>query len=311
MIQVDGLNRLYGDFHAVKDVSFTIGRGEIVGLLGHNGAGKTTIMKMLTGFLEPSSGSIRFDDLALEEHRLTIQSWIGYLSESLPVYPEMSVLDYLFYCADMRRIAKSEQDERVISALKKTELQEKALDPISTLSRGFKQRVGVAQALIHNPKLLILDEPTNGLDPHQTQQMRDLIRALASDATVILSTHIMQEVEALCDRVLILDRGQLVVDKSLAELRGVDGISISCNANTADLKKLCQGKQVELLSSEAGVNHFRVSSNDADDNQQFCSQLASAIIGAGHQLYEISVHRQNLEQIFSNIYDRKELDHAA
>ena len=171
MIEADRLTRRYGDFLAVDDVSFSIGHGEIVGLLGHNGAGKTTIMKMLTGYLEPSSGSVRVNGVEVEQDRQRVQQQMGYRPENLPLYPELTVVDYLAYAAELRGVDPAVAVPRAMAA---TELEGKAFDAISTLSRGYKQRVGVAQAILHEPRYLILDEPTNGLDPGQTQQMRAL-----------------------------------------------------------------------------------------------------------------------------------------
>ncbi|MEJ2529535.1 MAG: ABC transporter ATP-binding protein, partial [Gammaproteobacteria bacterium] len=200
MIQVENLMRLYGDFTAVDDVSFSIGQGEIVGLLGHNGAGKTTIMKMLTGFLEPTAGTIDIDGLRIGRDTTAIQSRIGYLPENCPVWPEMTVIDYLDYQATLHGMAESQRKAAIARAIRRTALKEKATATIQTLSRGYRQRVGVAQAILHEPDIVILDEPTNGLDPTQIRQMRALIRELAQTATVIVSTHILQEVQAVCER---------------------------------------------------------------------------------------------------------------
>lgn len=310
MINVERLNRFYGDFCAVKNVSFTIGQGEIVGLLGHNGAGKTSIMKMLTGYLEASAGKIEIDNKDIVSDSIEIQNLIGYLPESLPVYPEMTVMDYLFYCADMRNIPSAEQASAVKDAIDKTDLHEKALNPIATLSRGFKQRVGVAQALLHKPKLIILDEPTNGLDPHQTQQMRELIVSLSKTATVILSTHIMQEVEAICNRVLILDRGELAVDKSLSELQGIESIRVSSNAPISEIEKYCSGQEVKLLE-ENSHNTYNVRLNDKENAQSLCGSLSKAIIENGYELSEISPQFENLETIFRNIHMQRGISNAA
>ena len=207
MLDVKQLTRCYGDFVAVDNVSFNIGSGEIVGLLGHNGAGKTTVMKMLSGYLEPDHGQIAIGGLDLAANTKQVQRDLGYLPENLPIYPDMVVADYLDFAARLKGLegqAARDEMRRVVHA---TDIGAKCLSPIATLSRGFKQRVGVAQAILGSPRLLILDEPTNGLDPTQTEHMRQLIRQLAENATVILSTHIMQEVDALCDRVLILSGG--------------------------------------------------------------------------------------------------------
>ena len=219
LIKVEKLSRSYGDFLAVDSVDFSIGAGEIVGLLGHNGAGKTTIMKMLSGFLEPSAGRIVVDGHDVADQPEAVQAMLGYLPENVPLYPEMVVVDYLEYAAELRGVPIAQRPEAVRYAVRSTELGDKAFDRIDTLSRGYRQRLGVAQTLLHEPRLLILDEPTNGLDPGQTQHMRDLIRSLSDQATVILSTHIMQEVSAICDRVIILRDGRLVLDEELATLQ--------------------------------------------------------------------------------------------
>ena len=230
MIDAEGLTRRYGETLAVNDVSFTIGKGEIVGLLGHNGAGKTTIMKMLTGYLEPSAGQ-RARSMAWTWSRdaQAIQRRLGYLPENCPVYPEMTVVGYLDYVAGLRGVDNRPLALREVLAA--TELTDRALDAIGTLSRGYQQRVGVAQAIVHKPALLILDEPTNGLDPSQTQHMRELIVRLARQATVILSTHIMQEVDAVCDRVMILRAGELALDERLSALKESARVTLATDAS--------------------------------------------------------------------------------
>ena len=226
MIEVEGISRYYGSQLAVDDVSFTVGAGEIVGLLGHNGAGKSTIMKMLTGFLEPASGRIRVGNLDLRQHPVKARNLIGYLPENCPLYPEMQVMEYLYFQASLKGIAESRQHQQIVHAIRQTQLHEKATSLIDTLSRGQRQRVGVAQALLGDPKILILDEPTNGLDPAQIRRMRQLIRNAAQQATVLVSTHILQEVEAVCDRVLILRDGKLVIDRSLDELQRTSRLQV-------------------------------------------------------------------------------------
>lgn len=306
MIRIENVRRMYGDFCAVDDVSFSIGQGEIVGLLGHNGAGKTTIMKMITGFLEPTSGLITIDNDNLDDYANKIQSQIGYLPENLPVYPEMTVIDYLLYCAEMHNISNDKQESAVFTAIAKTQLQEKAREQISTLSRGFKQRVGVAQALIHNPKLLILDEPTNGLDPHQTQQMRELILNLAKDATVILSTHIMQEVEAICDRVIILNSGKLAVDQPLISLQKVDAIHVTTDATYDELHTITNTLNVNIQTlKNDNISTFSVHIGDNADINTICKYISQHIIESGKNLYALSPQRQNLETIFKNIHTQK------
>lgn len=310
MIKATNVSRRYGDFVAVEDASFAIGHGQIVGLLGHNGAGKTTIMKMITGYLEPSSGIIEVDGNNVENQAETVQSCIGYLPESLPVYPEMTVVDYLVYCAQMRGIDSSDIDQQVKNVIDKTQLHEKALNPIATLSRGYKQRVGVAQALIHNPKILILDEPTNGLDPQQTRAMRDLIRELAKTTTVILSTHIMQEVDALCDRVIILENGKVAVDESLANLRTSDNIQLVSNITPAELASHLENHKVDILEEEER-NQYQIKLNSGDKAEDLCAHIAEILIQNGHKIYSLTPIQRDLELVFRNSHQEKELNDAA
>ncbi len=295
MIEADALTRRYGDFCAVSDVSFAIEQGEIVGLLGHNGAGKTTIMKMLTGYLEPSSGSVRVDGVAVEQQPLEVQKQLGYLPENLPLYPELSVVDYLSYAAQLRGVPAR---TAVAYAIAATELEEKALDPIATLSRGFKQRVGVAQAILHTPRFLILDEPTNGLDPSQTQHMRELIQKLATTATVILSTHIMQEVDAICDRAIILRGGGLVLDERLADLQASNRYVVRTAAGR-DLAQLLAADSAVGETREDGQGSWTVTvSGDPD---AVTGSLAQRVTGAGWPLYELGVVKRGLESVFREV----------
>ena len=312
MIHANNIGRRYGEFTAVGNVSFDIQAGEIVGLLVHNGAGKTTIMKMLTGYIEPSTGSITINSVPLSENTDELQQLIGYLPENLPVYPEMTVMDYLYYCAQMRNIEPLQLDEHVAVAIQKTELASKALNPISTLSRGFKQRVGVAQALIHNPKILILDEPTNGLDPHQTQQMRTLIRTLATHATVIISTHIMQEVDALCDRVLILDSGGLAVDQSMEELRRSNIIALNTNANLAAVNaslasyyldnQLVDSAAAALIKTLDNINTYHIPVGESANTAELCNGIIQDLIANKYRIFAIHPLMRDLESVFRRIH---------
>ena len=219
MIRVRSLTRKYGTVTAVKSLNFEVPTNQVVGLLGHNGAGKTTTLKMLTGFLEPSEGQVLIKSYDIQHHTLKARSLLGYLPEQSPLYPEMTVVEYLFYVAKLRGVSYLQQKQLVEEAVKDTMLEDKAYALINTLSKGYKQRVGVAQAILHKPKFLILDEPTSGLDPSQILAMRKLIRKLAESSTIIISTHIMQEVEAMCDRVLIIRQGELALDSHLSDLR--------------------------------------------------------------------------------------------
>ena len=260
MLEVSKLSRKYGDFLAVDQVSFAIGPGEIVGLLGHNGAGKTTIMKMLSGYLEPDDGrvSIGGHDLGIEPKK--VQKLLGYLPENLPLYPEMAVYDYLDYAAELKGLGGDVKRAEIRRVVRETDIADKILAPIATLSRGYRQRVGVAQAILGKPSLLILDEPTNGLDPTQTEHMRRLIRRLAEKATVIISTHIMQEVDALCDRVLIVKSGKLVIDEKLDDLKLSGELEIATDLAPQGAQALAaelRGRGVDGLRQVAAADDSR------------------------------------------------------
>ncbi len=309
MLEVKQLKRTYGDFVAADAVTFSIGRGEIVGLLGHNGAGKTTVMKMLSGFLEPSAGQVFMDGLALSENLKTLQQKIGYLPENLPVYPEMRVAEYLEYAAELKGLKDKQKQQEVKRVIEATDIAAKLLAPIATLSRGYKQRVGVAQALLGKPQLLILDEPTNGLDPQQTLQMRELIRALAKDATVILSTHIMQEVDALCDRVLMMRAGQLVIDAKLAQLRQSQAILLGTNLPRPALDmalKGCDGLgQVAQLDNKHNFNLYRLQLQDNADPVSRCGALSKLLLGMNADIFQLQMESRDLETLFREVNSRE------
>ena len=311
MLTVNKIKRAYGDFIAADGVSFSIARGEIVGLLGHNGAGKTTVMKMLSGYLEPSGGQILFEGKLLSDHLKPLQQKIGYLPESLPVYPELSVGEYLDFAAELKGLRGVEKQQEVKRVVKATDIAEKLLAPIATLSRGYKQRVGVAQALLGKPRLLILDEPTNGLDPQQTLQMRELIRSIAKDATVILSTHIMQEVEALCDRVLMMHGGKLVLDEKLADLRISRSLLLQSNLNVDDLTRLLQQvtgvKTVELLANHETESHVRVHLGEAGNAKTVSAAIAKALLSRGADLYQLQPEIRDLESLFREVHSQRHL----
>jgi len=297
MIQVEHLTRRYGDLVAVDDVSFHIDHGEVVGLLGHNGAGKTTIMKMLTGFLEPTSGRIRIDDLEIGKDTRAIQTRIGYLPENCPVYPEMTVIDYLDYHASLHHVAPGQRAAAIAQAIRRTALQDKSVQSIQTLSRGYRQRVGVAQAILHQPDIIILDEPTNGLDPTQILHMRDLIRELAKTATVIVSTHILQEVQAVCDRVLILRAGRLVVDSRLGILQEGRRLLVSVDAEAADvLAKVAGVAAVEVRGKADGRLTYVLVADDAA-----APGVAAALAASGRKLYALQPEQRDLEAVFAEV----------
>ncbi len=312
MIKLTKLTRAYGGFLAVDDVSFTIKRGEVVGLLGHNGAGKTTIMKMLTGFLEPTSGSIHVEDLEIGRDTAAIQRRIGYLPENCPAWPEMTVIEFLEYQAALHDVPPERRTKAVADAVRRTDLADKATQSIQTLSRGYRQRVGVAQAILHRPDIVILDEPTNGLDPTQILHMRSLIGELAKSATVIVSTHILQEVQAVCERVLILRGGRKVVDARLDELRR-DGrllLTVDRDENAARpiLAAIDGVRSVDLLDSAGGRFRYGLSADAG-----LAPAVASAVCRAGFALHELTREQRTLEMVFAeaNTAPLPEVRHAA
>lgn len=218
-IRVENLTKVYGDQKAVDDISFTIKTGEVVGFLGPNGAGKSTTMKMITCYMAATSGNIMLDELRADLHPQQIKKKIGYLPENNPLYTEMAIIDYLKFCADIQGVEKSKVPSRIRTMIDMCGLNVERHKKIGELSKGYRQRVGLAQAMIHDPEVLILDEPTTGLDPNQIVEIRKLIKELGKEKTVILSSHILSEVEATCDRILIINRGKIVADGSSETLR--------------------------------------------------------------------------------------------
>ncbi|MBK1693334.1 multidrug ABC transporter ATP-binding protein [Chromatium weissei] len=335
MIAVHALSRHYDTLTAVDNVSFNVKHGEIVGLLGHNGAGKTTMMKMLAGYLEPSAGSIRIHGLDINQERRAIQRHIGYLPENCPLYPEMTVLDYLDYQAALHGIGLLRRTQAIRQAIERTELGAKATAAIGTLSRGYRQRVGVAAAILHSPSILILDEPTNGLDPTQIQHMRALVRELSAEATLLISTHMLQEVEAVCDRVLILRNGQLALDRALdaigetrlivtldrplnevapvlSGIAGVDAVTeLKIAFDQFPQHPFNKGGGGNLSKSVwANLNCHRFALTTADPHI-IAPAVAAAIAQRGWALYELTPERQNLEALFGAVtFDTVEKNHV-
>jgi len=312
MIKTHELTRHYGDFTAVDQVSFEIGKGEIVGLLGHNGAGKTTIMKMLTGYLEPSSGCIEMDGMDIEAQRTEVQRRIGYLPENCPLYPEMTVIDFLDYAAQLHSVPVRMRAQAIRDAISRTELDSKASQPIATLSRGYRQRVGVAQAILHNPRILILDEPTNGLDPAQIKHMRGLITDLARQATVIVSTHIMQEVNAICDRVLIIRNGRKVLDAQLDTLKNAHRLITVVDQPPERAKPrlatVAGVSGVEVIASDDGHYHYALELER--DSADVAPPVAAGMLEQGARLFALYPEQRDLETLFNKVNQAEEVAHA-
>lgn len=298
MIEVERVSRDYDGQKAVDGISFAIGRGEVVGLLGHNGAGKSTVMKMLAGCLVPTSGEIRVAGRSMQRDAAAIRSLIGYLPENCPLYADMRVMDYLYLQADLKGIASAAQDGRVLSVLRRTRLEARATNRIATLSRGLRQRTGVAQALLAEPQLLILDEPTNGLDPSQIEQMRSLIREAAENATVVVSTHILQEVEAVCDRVLILRNGRLVIDQPLSAFQESNSLLVIVDSPRGDVRDLLAG----IAPVEQGDGGYLLA---CTPERMRSTALAVSKLLADRDigLVELRPLRHSLEQLFREVQE--------
>jgi len=284
MIDVTDVTKSYGPVEALRGVTFHIAAGEIVGLLGPNGAGKTTTIKILTGYLQPDGGSVTVNDLDVLTHTREVQAQIGYLPESAPLYPELSVQAYLRMMAELRQVPEDEQLARLSEAIHATGLADHLTRPIGELSKGYRQRVGLAQAILHQPRLLILDEPTLGLDPTQIVEIRRLIRRLAENSTILFSTHILSEVEALCDRVIILMNGQIRADARLSELAGTPNAILVLDGVPAGLEQALKGlsgvRGVERTEMPGGYPAYRVLGQDVPSTSR-SGQAPSTGSGSG------------------------------
>ena len=301
MIDVTQVSKSYGPVHALREVSFHVSQGEIIGLLGPNGAGKTTMMKVLTGYLQPDAGSVVVDGLDVLTQALQVQQRLGYLPENAPLYPELSVQAYLKMIAELRQMPAEEQPARLSEAIRATALEDHLTRPIGQLSKGYRQRVGLAQAILHKPRLLILDEPTAGLDPTQIVEVRHLIRRLAKNSTVMISTHILSEVEATCDRVIVLLNGEFKADARLAELEATtDAILVldEAGADAArDLRKLPSVRSVESSRTSDG-RMYRVSAKSKGDLRPAIYALARE---QGWPLKELRRDVRTLETVFNEL----------
>ncbi|MFZ0978290.1 MAG: ABC transporter ATP-binding protein [Candidatus Acidiferrales bacterium] len=303
MIEVEDLTKAYGSVTAVDHVSFTVNPGEILGFLGPNGAGKTTTMRILTGYIPATSGTARISGFDVFEDSLEVRRHIGYLPEVPPVYPDMTVSSYLDFVLRIKNIPADKRRARLDDALEKTALGDKRNELIRRLSRGYKQRVGLAQALVHDPDVIILDEPTVGLDPKQIIEVRHLIKGLAGVHTIILSTHILPEVSMTCDRVVIINKGKVAAidtpQNLTAQLKGGQKVHVDVAAPekplTDLLSKIPGAKQVEVSAHPGGHLTAIVESAPGQDIR---SQIAAKIVESGWPLYELRGASLSLEDIF-------------
>lgn len=303
-ICVDNISKRFGEQWAVENVSFTIPSGKIVGFIGPNGAGKSTTMKIITGFLPATSGEVKINDLNSHDHAREIRRIIGYLPENNPLYLDMYVKEYLEYAAGLYGIRGKRATNRILEIIEQTGLKNEKHKKIGKLSKGYRQRVGLSQALIHNPEVLILDEPTSGLDPNQIVEIRNLISSVGKEKTVLLSTHIMQEVEAICDRVIIIDRGKIMAD----DLAGNDGIQKS-EGQTIEIEienPIPPEKWRELTVitdvRELPGNKYLLATNQKEDIR---ASLFKFAVENSLTVLSLNLKKKNLEEVFREITNRE------
>ena len=311
MIHVENLVKRYGSVAAVDDISFDVRAGEVVGLLGPNGAGKSTTMRILTGAMPPTSGVVQVAGHDAASTPLEVKSRVGYLPEVPPLYPEMKVRSYLRFVAELKGVPRAQRAARVDAALARCWLEERAGQPIEQLSKGYRQRVGLAQAILHDPDLLILDEPTSGLDPRQIIEVRQLIRDLAGDHTVVLSSHILSEIAASCERVIVINEGRVVAADAVADLAkrfgGGERVTVQVRGDGDALRR--------QLPTLAGVAEATVVDDPepgvwrcdllAAPDQDIRATVAAAMVRSGFELVGMSRHEMGLEEIFLRLTDEE------
>lgn len=297
MIRVTGLTKDYGSRRAIHDLTFNARKGEILGFLGPNGAGKTTTMRILTGFMPPTSGTVEIGGYDVTDHSLEVRRIVGYLPETVPLYPDMTVREYLEYMASLRHLKNIEK--RVAETLEQVGMADRANGYISNLSKGMRQRVGLAQALIHQPEVLILDEPTIGLDPAQVVNIRKLIKEIGQDKTVILSTHILPEAQQICDRVMIINKGHIVAEDTpeqlQARLTGSQRVLLKVRGESQDVVPLIQQLPgiLQVIEKEDGTLEY-----ESLPGQDARPLVARKIVEAGFDLLQLQPINMSLEEIF-------------
>lgn len=300
-IKVTAVSKAYKTQKALNKISFSVEKGQVVGLLGPNGAGKSTLMKILTGFIKPCSGAVFIDEIDVFQNPLATKKSIGYLPEHNPLYAEMYVREYLQFQADIHKIStviEVTEKQHIENCIQKVGLTLEAHKKINQLSKGYQQRVGLAAAILHNPKVLILDEPTTGLDPNQLVEIRALIKELGKEKTVLFSTHIMQEVEAVCDRVIIIKKGEILIDKPLAELQNNQQQVLKVVFN--DCVDPIQFKQLKKLvsSEDKGINTWQLIFENAQDMRPLLFDFAQE---NNLKILELSLENKTLEKLFTEL----------
>jgi ABC-2 type transport system ATP-binding protein len=308
MIEVAGLSKRYGEIQAVRAISFTVGRGEIVGFLGPNGAGKTTTMRMLTTYLTPTSGRASVSGHDVLDEPLEVRRKVGYLPENVPLYPEMRVREYLSYRAKLKDLPRSRRRAAIDHVLQRCGLIDYDRRLLGQLSRGYRQRVGLADALVSDPDLLILDEPTAGLDPIQVREVRTLIRELGERHTILLSTHIMSEVEAVCGRVILIARGRIAIDDAVERLRAAGAIVLRARGPEPALRRLLESApgvhRVTCVEADGGFATFEIRTKDDADLRV---DLVQRVVSNGFGVQAVDMRRSSLEEAFIRAVSEAEI----
>jgi ABC-2 type transport system ATP-binding protein len=311
MIHVDRLSKRFGSYNAVDCLGFDVGRGEIVGLLGPNGAGKTTTMRMLTTYLNPTSGRASLAGHDILDEPLEVRRKVGYLPENVPLYHEMRVSEYLRFRSRLRDVPRWHRRRAIGEVVSRCGIGDVENRIIGQLSRGFRQRVGLAEAMVHDPEILILDEPTSGLDPLQIREVRELIRELGARHTILLSTHILSEVEAVCGRVIIIVRGRIALDQDLADLRRQRAITLEArgpaDAIRAALQTIAGVERVVLVRRDGDHACFEVQTRDSGDLRE---TISHKLVTNGWPLRQLDLRRSSLEERFTQVVTQDTLADA-
>ncbi len=307
LVELRRLRKAFGQIVAVDEVSFTVDRGEVLGFLGPNGAGKSTTMKMIAGFLTPTRGAVTVNGFDMQTQPLEAKAGLGYLPEGAPAYGEMTPLSFLSFVGEMRGLRRTDLQHRVSETMEKVNLESVAHQPIDTLSKGFKRRVGLAQAIMHDPSVLILDEPTDGLDPNQKHEVRGLIKVMAREKAIILSTHILEEVHAVCTRAMIIAKGKVITDGTPAELearsRYHHAVILRLRGPAPDgVQAVLEGvpgvKRAEVLDGDKAEQAYRILSKDG---QSVISAVSQCVHRQDWDVVELSVDRGHLDEVFRTL----------
>ena len=305
MIEVKNLSKIYGATPAIKDVSFSVPKGSILGFLGPNGAGKTTTMRILSGYIPANQGTAKIDGFEVHEQPMAVRERIGYLPETPPLYPDMTVSEYLLFVCKIKGVSPGDRADKIKKALKHCQIEDRSHTIIRKLSKGYRQRVGIAQAIVHEPPVIILDEPTVGLDPRQIIEVRNLIKSLAGDRTIILSTHILPEVSMTCDAVTIINKGTIVAtgnpEQLLQELKGNHGYELEVEGNMSNLSsklKMIEGvENIDITPLDNYDDRFVVNVT-INRNCDIGREIATIIVYEGLGIYEMKKCRASLEEVF-------------